>query len=186
MKKQEHVEFTDLADLLNRLEENSGKYKTRMLGDDTVLVGDVYIRRYYNIDPENADAQYDVIAGNNEYKILPNNKIWTRGATEVDKDFVLLDYSANEAESMWYQIATVHQGAINKNFTKFYGRQTKRDLILILAVSLVSSITANITRNILDKRQDKVHAAKEIPADTTKTQINPVDTIMYNAVQHTK
>ena len=32
MKKQEHVEFTDLADLLNRLEENSGKYKTRMLG----------------------------------------------------------------------------------------------------------------------------------------------------------
>lgn len=186
MKKQEHVEFTDLADLLNRLEENSSKYKTRMLSNDSVLVGDVYIRRYYNIDPANTSEQYDVIAGDKEYRILPNNKIYTRGATELNKDFVLLDYSAKEAEHMWYQIASVHQGTINANFTKFNTRQTKRDLILILVISLVSSLTANITRDIMDKKQDKIQNAKEIPADTTKTQINPVDTIMYNAVQHTK
>ena len=186
MKKQEHVEFTDLADLLNRLEENSGKYKTRMLNNDTVLVGDVYIRRYYNIDPANTSEQYDVIAGNKEYKILPNNKIWTRGATELNKDFVLLDYSASEAEQMWYQIANVHQGTINANFIKFNNRQLKRDLIFALVISTVASLTTSITRDILDKRQDKIQNAKEIPADTTKTQINPVDTIMYNAVQHTK
>lgn len=187
MRKQKHVGFTDLADLLDHLETNSDKYKTRMLDLDTVFIGDVYIRRYYNIDPENTDAQYVVIVDDNEYRILPNNKIWIKWSGHYLDSYVqMLNYSESDAKNMWYQIAIIHQTAINKNIKKFINSQPKRDLILIFITLIISNLMASMVRNSHDKKQDKVQNTTEISVDTTKTQINPVDTIMYNAVQHTK
>lgn len=184
MKKQKHVEATNLTDVLNQLEDNTNKYQTIMFDFNRVLVGNVYISRYNNIDPEKSSEQYLVCFNDNCYKILPNNNIWMK--RNSDTDYIMMNFSANKAENMWYQVNHIFQSTINANLKKYMFNLKYRELMLMIIASVLSCLVMNGVQNVTDNKSNKIQNKTETPAKPNKTQTNPVDTIVYNASQHTK
>ena len=182
MKKQ--VEFTDLTDLLDKLEEKPALYQSTMLNDEAVLIGgNVYIRCYPSIDPENTSEQYYISANGTEYKILSNNKIWIK---EPKSRYIQANYSEEDAAYIWYQVANIHQETIHKNFKKFHSRQQRWWIIITLTSTFSAILGCNLGNVIDNKIQDKKQDKKETPVSPPKIQIKPLDTIMYNATQQTR
>ena len=175
------ITFQNIQDLLNHLESNNHKYKSTMIDFNSVLIGDIFIRRYLNIDPENLSEQYYIKVDDKEFKILPNNKIYSGIINE--NNFTNMNFSATEAEHMYYQIAIIFQEIVNKNFKKYTHRQQRHDFLLIFTATIVACLVNTCSHKIDKKIQDKTPAKKEKSIENTKPKITPVNTIMYNSVK---
>lgn len=188
MKKQKHVQFENLPGLLNELEKNWQNYRGIMINLDFINIGDLCIRRYYNIDPENTSEQYSITCGNckNEYILLPNKKIWYR--ENVNDKFKQMDFKAEDAEHMWYQTANLLQGFVNKHLlAKFLNDPAKRETIRLIIVSFLVAFATTCSHTIADKYKQKntEKNSTEIPVKTdTLGQPTPLKTVTYNAAQH--
>ncbi|MBR5904803.1 MAG: hypothetical protein IKZ49_04740 [Alphaproteobacteria bacterium] len=180
MIKQKNIEFTNLKDFLDNLEQNSDKYRSSIIDNNTVFIGNACIRRYIGIDPENTIEQYCIFINNKEFLILPNNKIWCKDTN--DFNYTQMKFSENDAESMYYTISTIFLHTLVKNYKRFSNRQTIRDFLLIFTTSVIAILVNDCSNQISKKIYDKKQENKEIKVSQDSTQMNQKDTIIYDAV----
>lgn len=178
-KKLKEVPALELPELTDHLHDNHEKYRVSCadLDHGRLVIGDVKITRYPNIDPENQE-QFFVRTDDSDYVVLPD-RIYN---DESDNPI----FTGDAAQKLHQKVKGVYHLIMSYNAVKWEGRQKRRKVILVVTLMLASGIGGAVINNKIsnnDKQPTKTEKFTPVKTQTT----NPVTTAVYNgALQHTK
>ena len=178
-KKLNRVPALELIELTEHLHENHEKYSVSCADLDRgrLVIGDVKITRYANIDPENQE-QFFVRTDDTDYVVLPD-RIYN---DESDNPI----FTGAEAKNLHQKVKNIYHLIMSYNAVKWEGRKKRRKVILVATLMLASGIGGAAVYNKISNNA-KQPAKTEKIAQTKQPTTNPVTTAVYdNASQNTK